>query len=276
MIRLMQAKDIAQAMDLKTIANWNQTTMDWERLLRLEPNGCFVDERDGVLAGTTTALRHGSQLAWIGMVLVPPIFRRRGVARGLVRHALAWLSRCGNTVTGLDATSMGYSLYRQLGFRDVEWIERWERLPRRMKVEAGCKKSVALPESLLALDQESCGYDRSTLLRDFSDDPSVERVHTDRGFAFGRPGSGAWQAGPCVASSERDAEALLRGLLAPHADELVYWDLLPVYEPARRLALRLGFRRARRLMRMVRRDAGSDLRYFRPSEVYATAGFEFG
>ena len=275
-IRLMQAEDIEQAMLLKTMANWNQTELDWDRLLRLEPDGCFVDERDGVVVGTTTALRHGTELAWIGMVLVPPAFRRRGIARGLVRHALAWLSECGNAVVGLDATSMGYSLYCQLGFRDVEWIERWERLPDRKDVNAGRKASAALRDCLLALDREACGYDRSTLLRDLWNDPSVECTHCDRGFAFGRPGSMAWYVGPCIARSEGDAEAVLHSILAPHAGELVYWDLLPASQPARRLALRLGFRRARRLMRMLREDRASDPREFQPSQVYAAAGFEFG
>ena len=272
----MQAEDIEGAMQLKAVANWNQTRLDWERLLRLEPNGCFVDERKGMVAGTTTALRHGTELAWIGMVLVLPEFRREGIATGLMRHALAWLGECGNAVTGLDATSMGHPLYRKLGFGDVELIERWERRPERGDVEARSETSEGVPDSLLALDRRACGYDRSALIRDLSSDPSVECVHRNRGFAFGRPGSAAWYVGPCTAASEGDAETILRCLLAPHASQRVFWDLLPASEPARRVACRLGFRPARRLMRMLRMDAGGDLRAPRPSRVYAAAGFEFG
>ena len=275
-IRPMQAEDIEGAMRLKSIANWNQTRLDWERLLRLEPDGCFVDEREGVVAGTTTALRHGTELAWIGMVLVLPEFRRKRIATELMRHALAWLGDSGNAVTGLDATSMGHPLYRMLGFRDVEWIERWERPPGRSGMEAGRETSGRLPDCVLALDRKACGYDRSALIRDLSSDPSVECVQSDSGYAFGRPGSAAWYAGPCMASSEGEAETLLRRLLAPHAGDRVFWDLLPASEPARRLAFRLGFRPARRLMRMLRKDAGADLRESRPSRVYAAAGFEFG
>ena len=275
-IRPMQAEDIEGAMRLKSIANWNQTRLDWKRLLRLEPNGCFVDEREGVVAGTTTALRHGTELAWIGMVLVLPEFRRKGIATGLMRHALAWLGECGNAVTGLDATSMGHPLYRKLGFCDVEWIERWERPAECGDVEAVREISEGMPDSLLALDRSACGYDRSALIRDLSSDPSVECVCSDGGFAFGRPGSAAWYAGPCTATSQGDAETILRHLLAPHARQPVFWDLLPASEGARQVAHRLGFRPARRLMRMLRKDAGGDLKTTRPSRVYAAAGFEFG
>ena len=277
-IRLMQAEDIEGAMELKTIANWNQTRMDWERVLRLEPKGCFVDEREGVIAGTTTALRYQSELAWIGMVLVLPAFRRTGIARGLMQHALNWLGECGITVTRLDATSMGHPLYRQLGFRDLGVIERWERPA--SGVYRGAVRNpteeLELSDSLLALDREACGYDRSALLRDLSSDPSVECVRSVRGFAFGRPGSAAWYAGPCVARSEGDAESLLRSLLAPHAADRVYWDLLPGSDPTRRLAERLGFHPSRSLVRMERKDAGGISSEGQPSQVYSAAGFEFG
>ncbi len=276
MIRLMQADDIDGAMRLKSVASWNQTRLDWERLLRLEPRGCFVDEREGMVAGTTTALRHGTELAWIGMVLVLPAFRRKGIARGLVQHALAWLKECGNAVIGLDATAMGYSLYQQLRFRDEDLIERWERPPVRADVEVRPSATIKLSDSLLALDRTVCGYDRSALIRDLSTDPSVECVQRTSGFAFGRPGSSAWYVGPCVAGSESDAESLLIDLLTPHGSKRVFWDFLPSSAPARRLACRLGFRPARCLTRMLRNEGGGDLRDPKRSQIYAAAGFEFG
>jgi GNAT superfamily N-acetyltransferase len=275
-IRLMQPDDIEGAMRLKTVANWNQTSLDWERLLRLEPNGCFIDEREGTVVGTTTALRHGTDLSWIGMVLVLPAFRRKGIARGLVQHAMTWLRDRGHCVTGLDATEMGRPLYEQLGFRDEDLIERWERAPVQTAANAGPCASTQLHDSLLALDRMACGYDRSALIHDLASDASVECVQRASGFAFGRPGSTAWHMGPCVAGLDSDAESLLVDLLAPHAGERVFWDLVPSSSPARRLARRLEFRPARRLTRMLRNEGGSEIRPSRPAQIYATAGFEFG
>ena len=275
MIRRMDKNDIDDAMLLKAAAGWNQTRLDWERLLRLDPHACFVDEREGSVVATTTALRHGPSLAWIGMVLVDPAFRRQGIARGLMQHALGWLEQQGNGLVGLDATEMGRPLYRELAFRDCGLIERWE-LPGVSGGSGGRQADdTAFPAALLALDREACGFDRSSLIRDLAIDDSVESVRSAEGFAFGRPGSAAWQVGPFVATSERGAEPLVRALLGPHPGDRVYWDLFPD-SPASRLARRLGFRPARQLTRMLRHDGTSDLESRHPEWVYAAAGFEFG
>ena len=274
----MQADDIASAMRLKEAAGWNQTPMDWERLLRLEPDGCFVDERDEVIAGSATALRHGCDIAWIGMVLVLPEFRRRGIARGLMRHCLRWLTDQGIRVSRLDATEMGRPLYVELGFRDEAFVERWERPPvaahaagyRREEDPAGFSEAEA------ALDQSAHGYDRSVLMHDLAADGSIERIRSASGFAFGRPGSGAWFLGPCTAVSEDAAGALVARLLRGHESQRIFWDFLPSNEGAARLGRRLGFCRIRRLVRMVRQEKGGAAPDGRQDRVFATAGFEFG
>ncbi len=277
MIRTMRADDIAGAMRLKEAAGWNQTPLDWKRLLRLEPDGCFVDERDGILAGTTTALRHGNDLAWIGMVLVLPEFRRQGIARGLMKHALRWLLDSGVRVSCLDATDMGRPLYVELGYRDAAVIERWERQPVAASRSDSSRKAIASLSSAPAmLDRRACGYDRSALIRDLACDDSVEGVQSESGFAFGRPGSSAWFVGPCVAISRNGARKLLASLLKGHESDAVFWDLLPSMGSAAHLASSLGFRPVRRLVRMVLDESGAIPTAGQPDRVYASAGFEFG
>ena len=277
MIRPMQAADIDGAMRLKEAAGWNQTPLDWKRLLRLEPAGCFVDERDGMVAGTTTALRHGTDLAWIGMVLVLPEFRRQGIARGLMKHALAWLRGRGNRISRLDSTDMGRPLYAELGYQDEAVIERWERQPvARSRSGLTHEVMASLSDAHATLDRRACGYDRSTLIRDLASDDSVESVQSGSGFAFGRPGSSAWFVGPCVAVSEGGARELLAALLDGHGRDVVYWDFLPSNGSAASLASSLGFRPARRLVRMVLEESGAIPTGARTDHVYATAGFEFG
>lgn len=277
MIRTMQARDIAAAMRLKEAAGWNQTALDWERLLRLEPHGCFVDERLDVIVGSATALRHGRDLAWIGMVLVLPAYRRQGIARGLMQRCLQWLADEGVLVSRLDATDMGHPLYLQLGFRDETVVERWERPPTgAVCADRGRRPATALRNVDAALDLGACGYDRSKLIRDLAEDRSVEGVRSSLGFAFGRPGSGAWFLGPCIAQSDDAAGGLVNRLLRGHEGDRIFWDLLPSNRAAARLAHKQGFRRARRLARMVRREHGATLARARTEHVFAAAGFEFG
>ena len=114
-------------MRLKEAAGWNQTEADWLSLIRLAPATCFGLEYEGVLAATTTAMLYKQKLAWIGMVLTYPGYRRRGFGRTLMQHALAVLAERGVEWIKLDATDMGSPLYRDLGFVDETPIERWSR-----------------------------------------------------------------------------------------------------------------------------------------------------
>ena len=90
-------------MRLKDAAGWNQTEKDWQRLLALDSNGCFAAVKDGRLVGTTTTTRYGSDLAWIGMVLVDAQERRQGIATQLMNVAMDYLKDKVATVK-LDAT----------------------------------------------------------------------------------------------------------------------------------------------------------------------------
>jgi GNAT superfamily N-acetyltransferase len=49
-------------------------------------------------------------LAWVGMVLTHPEYRRRGFARRLISHALEYARERGVMTLKLDATSAGRRL----------------------------------------------------------------------------------------------------------------------------------------------------------------------
>ena len=118
--RVLGRDDLPFADSLRALAGWNQTLGDWERFLVTEPTGCFLAEWNGTPAGTATTMVYGPELAWIGMVLVHPDFRRRGIGQGLLRHCINSLRERGVRCIKLDATPLGRTVYEGLGFRD-EW-----------------------------------------------------------------------------------------------------------------------------------------------------------
>ena len=244
-------------MRLKAAAGWNQTEADWLRLFKSAPEGCFGIDVDGQLAATATAVAYGAELAWIGMVLTAPARRRRGLARALMEHALAYLGRLGVRCIKLDATAMGRPLYANLGFNVECPVERWVREPGPAALEAfpACPARWVFDAPL---DREAFGADRSGLVASLG---------------TGRPGSEAAYFGPCVARSDAEARSILRSYLASHAEERVFWDLLPGNAGAVEMAARHGFAPLRSLYRMQYRDGGV---VWEPSKVYAIAGFEFG
>ena len=241
-------------MRLKTAAGWNQTEADWLRLFELASAGCFGIDVEGRLAATTTAVAYGGELAWIGMVLTAPEFRRRGLAEVLMEHALAYLRERGVRCIKLDATAMGHPLYRRLGFRDERPVDRWVREPASAPWERDLVQKTFDP----SLDLQAFGADRSQLLN---------------ALGHGRPGSEAAYFGPCVARYDSDARAMLRSYLAGHAEERIFWDLLPGNRSAVDIAVSHGFVPLRPLMRMQYAEGRVA---WDASKVYAIAGFEFG
>ena len=172
-IRLLFESDIPAALQLKEAAGWNQTEKDWQRLLSLEPNGCFAALKEGRLVGTTTTTTYGNDLGWIGMVLVDPQERRQGIATRLMNVAIDYLQDKVATVK-LDATALGQPLYERLGFEVESVLERW--IGTSNGPDAVAPKGDEGISDLLALDQIAFAADRSELVKKLIDDACVQPV----------------------------------------------------------------------------------------------------
>lgn len=116
-IRPLEKDDLTFADEIRASAGWNQMAPDWRRFLSHEPEGCFLGEWDGTPAGVVTTIRYGNELAWIGMMLVHPDYRRRGVASALMDGAIDYLRSKNAACIKLDATPEGAQVYEQLSFR---------------------------------------------------------------------------------------------------------------------------------------------------------------
>jgi len=123
--RLMTLADVPAGMRLKDFAGWNQTPADWEHFLSANRNGCFVAESEGRVVGTATTIVYEGRFAWIGMVLVDPAFRGRGIGTRLLEKAIEYLDGRGVPTLKLDATPQGKPIYEKLGFVSEYEIERW-------------------------------------------------------------------------------------------------------------------------------------------------------
>ena len=278
-VRLLHETDIPAALRLKELARWNQTESDWRRLLRLEPTGCFCATIAGNVVATITTTTYGLELAWIGMVLVDPEFRRLGIATRLMRLALDRLIEAGVATVKLDATPDGRAVYENLGFKEESLIERWEGVAGRQAV--GCATlDISERQEALALDRDAFGEDRSKLIEMLVEDsyvtPVVATTTTDRrltGYALARRGSLAAYVGPVVATVSDSATVLLDGLLSQMSGQRVYVDLNTNFGGGRELLATRGLVKQRDLIRMSygqENSAGSS-----PS-IFAIAGPEVG
>jgi len=264
MLRLLTRDDAADLLALSTAAGWNQTVDDWRTLLDLAPQSCWGIQADGRIVSSATLVCYGTRLAWVGMVLTLPGYRRRGFARCLLDKTLDRARELGIETVKLDATDAGRPLYESLGFRVEQPVERWARPG---DVAAIAPNPCAVPETV---DRRACGCARTALLHLLADRSRV--TATPSAYAMLRPGRVSAYLGPCVAPSPAEASALIESLLAPYPAAACYWDLFSHHTNAAALAASLGFQPVRKLLRM---SLGKELRGD-DKTTYAIAGFEFG
>lgn len=233
---------------VRAIAGWNQTLTDWRRFVSLEPGGCFLAEWGGEPAGTATTTCYGRDLAWIGMVLVEPGFRRRGIGRALLEHCIKHLReerkiRC----VKLDATPEGQPLYEKLGFVEEWGLKRW--VGQGGGDEEGRPRD-DLTDEAMKLDREVFGADRAPLLKSLAQGGLEARVRSDGTFGLLRPGTRASYLGPVTAADTVTGIAVARELIEGAPRETVFWDLPDKNAPAIELARNLGYEPKRDLLRM--------------------------
>lgn len=283
-LRTMTKADIPGGMRLKELAGWNQTSADWMRFLEADPEGSFVIEVDGAIRGTAAAIKYQRRFAWVGMVLVDPEYRGRGIGTTLLNKCIAYLDAIEMPCIKLDATPLGKPIYEKLGFSVEYELERWTL--KRAKEDGASKKSAApveampvpLLEFVLKADREAFGADRSALLRSVNEQ---EPRFTDglwnaggmEGYVFGRRGSFADHLGPWIAKNEETGERLLDRFLLQSVRGTIVTDCSAANPFARKLLRARGFEFARPLTRMFR---GLNNYPGRPDLVCSILGPEFG
>lgn len=256
LIRLMRIEDIEFAMLLQLQAGWNQTREDWERFLNLTPEGCFLAEYQGQPVGTTIVCPFGDT-AWIAMVLVHASFRRRGIGRALVEHALRYLESLRVPTIRLDATPLGRPLYERLGFSLEYHVTRFSGLPAPWNITCDATVRVATDNDLdevCQLDRLITGADRRQLLAAWWKDRTIEKQVAEegghlRGYALSRPGIRARFIGPILGQGDA-AIRLLYTLLSKQVHVPTYIDVPEFQEDCRRIVEAAGLVPERPLYRM--------------------------
>lgn len=274
--RLMTAKDIPDGMRLKDIAGWNQTPGDWQRFLSASPDGCFVAEHHGRVVGTSATIVYQGRFAWIGMVMVDPAHRGKGLGTTLLDRAIHYLDSRKISCVKLDATPQGKLLYEKFGFVSEYEIERW--MLKRPLQEKCLGKGLREIEDVLRLDSAVFGANRSELLRSLAEEApeftlAVRYDAGIAGYAFGRRGSRADHLGPWIAADGNAAAKLLDEFLRVSDRELVFVDCVRENPWAVSLVQARGFELSRPLTRMFR---GKNQHPGRPEQLCAILGPEFG
>jgi len=256
----MTVDDISAADNLRRLIGWNQRPEHWRRLLQLEPEGCFVVSLNGQLVGTVTTTSYGTAMAWIGMMLVHPDHRRRGIATRLMQQSVDYLHSRGVNCIRLDATPAGFPLYQQLGFMSEWTLTRWQRGGNAKndfcmdKVGEARALREADWSAIEGIDSAAFGVKRTQLIRSLAGESIKALVWPAQGAVEGygllRPGPNADYLGPVICRTNEGSVSLASALLGGPANRPIFWDVPDDNAAAKSTAEGLGFTPQRPLTRM--------------------------
>lgn len=277
----MTAADVPLADELRRLAGWNQSRADWLGYLDFEPRGCFVAEVDGVAQGTATTITYEGRVGWVGMVLVHPDQRRRGVGTALLQRAIGSLQERRITAIKLDATPMGRPVYLPLGFRDEYAVTRYVGKAQAPAGEMAVGVSALQPSDLpkvTELDASWFGAARPRVLASLSARrPEYNFVARQDarivGYLIARAGAERLQIGPWGAETPAIAEGLLHAFLRRADGHEVLLDVPGPNHAGPSLLTRHGFSIQRGYTRMY---LGENLYPGQPEKVFGTSAAEKG
>ncbi|MEZ5275641.1 MAG: GNAT family N-acetyltransferase [Opitutaceae bacterium] len=275
-VRSLEPADATACLRLSSLAEWNQSESHWRFLLEKGwGRGVTFDD---MIVGTVVVLAYPNGIGWVGMILVDPVWRGRGLATCLLQEAVEYCESVG-LVPALDATPEGQPIYKRLGFLDGGELVRMRRPERRgdLAKSGGLDRGIELGEVAIRWDQELAGHDRSLTLKWMEEnwrDLCVGRTAPDgrlEAAAWGRRGRTAVQVGPFLARTPEAARSFLSDYFGC---EETTW-ILDV--PVRRSKFigwlhSQGFEIERSFTRMMRGRFGPDFR----NELFAVAGPELG
>ena len=230
----MTSADLDFAAACTAAVGWGSQRSAFEGFYAHDREGCLVAERDDLgenanpgqsarpRIGICVATPYGKQ-GFLGMLIVVPEARGRGVGQRLLESAIAYLRGRGVLTIGLDGVLAAVPLYERLGFRKHCRSLRFSgtlkgQAHRHIRPMTGADMN-----AVCALDREAFGADRSFFLdRRLAQGPALCKVLEQDGqiggFILGQRTEGLVSAGPWIVRPEVERPANLLEAIAAEAE----------------------------------------------------------
>ncbi|MCK5125628.1 MAG: GNAT family N-acetyltransferase [candidate division Zixibacteria bacterium] len=224
-INVMRRSDFDFGLTMANNEHWGYLREDYESLLALSPEGCFIAWKDKTPVGIITTLCHG-EYGFIGTLIVLPEMRGHKIGESLMQMAINYLHDSKVTTIELDGVFPAVPLYRRLGFRDRFISLRLKRSAMKTRPLEPVQTSAYSIEEMCEFDFRHTGIDRSKLLNQFYTsfkDNLITIGQTEiTGYAFIRPrGAGVHFIGPSVADSNQSVRLLYKAIMHRYGDSLL-------------------------------------------------------
>jgi len=241
-VRLWTEADIDYVTESVKREGWGYIRRDIKRCWQYEPNGCFIAEVQNKPIGHVFSICYG-KMGWMGLLIVNPEKRGKGVGAILMQTALNYLQRIGTETILLEAVEKAVSLYERLGFKE-EFVSL--RFSKQLKQKEKPKRSKRTDvfhiqeenmKNIAKFDSKYFGANRLRVLKSlYEDQPQqcflAKKKQKTLGYIMSRKIQNANWIGPWVSENPETAEKLLHTCIEAIRDEETELRLgMPILNP---------------------------------------------
>jgi GNAT superfamily N-acetyltransferase len=276
-IKAMTPDDFSFAIELANTMGWNMAIEDFQFMMHLEPEGCFILFEGSKKVGIATSISYG-KVGWFGNLIVTEEYRNKGAGSLLVTHAVDYLHSKDVETIGLYAYPNLINFYSNQGFKANEdfAVLHWQAVPLSTK-ETLPRIEKQNIQVVTKFDMDCFGGDRKKLLESILMAEGnlgyfVLEKEEVVGYATAKVYLGMAEIGPLMCQENRGEIALrlINVLLGKMANLDVYLCLPKKDTPLFNALLKIGFKEAFHVTRM----------YFGPSVakncIYSAESLERG
>jgi GNAT superfamily N-acetyltransferase len=255
---------------------WNPGRSDATCFYAADPNGFFTGELDGRIVSTISAVSYGADFGFVGLYIVHPEHRGRGIGPATWRHALEPLA---DRNLALDGVVAQVAKYGTSGFVTAHRNVRYRVTGRHVAAGPGLPSIPAGARAAIrAFDRRFFPAERDAFLDAWLTQPGIETCCDEsddgvRGYGVMRPCLEGWKIGPLFARTAESARRILETLLDRSAGQAVFLDVPDDHPDAVALVRRGGFTPVFETARMYTRGRPRDVDW---SGVYGITTFELG
>jgi ribosomal protein S18 acetylase RimI-like enzyme len=224
-IRALTRAELALALDWAAAEGWNPGLADADCFLQADEGGFLGLFVAGRLVASISVVAYDSAFAFLGLYIVAPEFRGRGLGFKLWRAGVA---RLGDRRIGLDGVVAQQENYARSGFRLAWRNQRYEGRGGGSE-PAGLVPLATVPfAEVAAYDRALFPASRERFLAGWTSrhqGRAIVEAGKLRGFGVIRRCRVGWKIGPLFADDPSYAEALFAGLAAQASAEPIFLDV---------------------------------------------------
>jgi hypothetical protein len=256
-IRVMSRADLLRAIDWAAAEGWNPGRHDAAPFQAADPRGFLVGLLDGVPVASISVVRYADTFGFLGLYIVEPGQRGRGLGLRLWQAGLAHLEGC---TVGLDGV-----VAQQANYQKSAFVYAYPNYRFGGRVEPHADPALVdardLPlDRLLAFDRGLFPAPRDAFLTAWLGMPESRSLALIEdggitGFGTIRRSRQGWKVGPLHAPGAGAAERLLRALAATAGEDELFLDIPGPNAPGLAMAEHLGLAMVFETARMYRGPA---------------------